>query len=112
MLTNAVVMPATPFGLREPERSGIGGILAACVGRSLCRSPRSWDRLEPSFATVMDHPGCQLWDHWRVVRRIALPLANTSVDVWRSLLAFREVRVIEVRGVLRCWLAGDGFRAV
>ena len=54
----------------------------------------------------------QLWDHWRVVRGIALPLANTSVDVWRSLLAFREVRVIEVRGVLRCWLAGDGFRAV
>src|SRR5207249_867901 len=27
-------------------------------------------------------------------------------------MAFREVRVFEVREVLRLWLAGDGFRAV
>jgi len=25
-------------------------------------------------------------------------------------MAFREVRVVEVREVLRCWLAGDGLR--
>jgi transposase len=29
---------------------------------------------------------------------------------WRSLVAFREVRVNEVREVLRSWLAGDGLR--
>jgi len=29
---------------------------------------------------------------------------------WRSLVAFREVRVNEVREVLRCWLAGGGLR--
>jgi hypothetical protein len=27
-------------------------------------------------------------------------------------VAFREVRVVEVREVLRCWLAGDGQRTV
>ena len=66
--------------------------------------PRSWD-----------HPGCQLWDHRRVVRRIGrgLPLAITSlVSTWRSRVAFREVRVNEIREVLRCWLAGDGLRTV
>ena len=81
---------------------------------SECRSPRAWDRLEPSFATFMGPPGCQLWDHRRVVRRggRCQPLAITSslVMTWRSLVAFREVRVIEIREVLRCWLAGDGLR--
>jgi hypothetical protein len=50
----------------------------------------------------------------RVVRRAGCggPLAITSVDVWRSLMAFREVRVVEVREVLRCWLAGDGLPRV
>ena len=58
-----------------------------------------------------DHLGCQLWDHRRVVRRFGagLLLAITPCRVaWRSLVAFREVRVNEVREVLRCWLAGDG----
>lgn len=63
---------------------------------------------------LWDHPGCQLWDHRRVVRRSGrgLPLAITSwlVMTWRSLVAFREVRVNEVREVLRCWLAGGGLR--
>jgi hypothetical protein len=27
-------------------------------------------------------------------------------------MAFREVRVLEVRDVLRWWLAGEGFRSV
>ena len=27
-------------------------------------------------------------------------------------MAFREVRVVEVREVLRCWLAGEGLRRV
>jgi len=31
---------------------------------------------------------------------------------WRSLVAFREVRVNEVQEVLRCWLAGEGLRTV
>jgi transposase len=40
-----------------------------------------------------------------------LPLAITSlVSTWRSLVAFREVRVNEVREVLRCWLGGGGLR--
>jgi hypothetical protein len=78
-----------------------------------CRSPRAWDRLEPSFATVMDHPGCQLWDHRRVVRRNGRgpPLAITTCQVtWRSLVALREVRVNEVREGLRCWLGSEGLR--
>jgi hypothetical protein len=29
---------------------------------------------------------------------------------WRLLVAFREVRVNEIREVLCCWLAGDGLR--
>ena len=65
--------------------------------------------LPPSW----DHPGCQLWDHRRVVRRAGrgLLLAITSCRVrWRSLVAFREVRVIEVREVPRGWLAGEGLR--
>jgi transposase len=65
--------------------------------------PRSWD-----------HPGCQSWDHRRVVRWIGrgLSLAITSwlVLTWRSRVAFREVRVNEIREVLRCWLGGDGLR--
>jgi transposase len=32
------------------------------------------------------------------------------MSTWRSLVAFREVRVNEVQEVLRCWLAGDGLR--
>lgn len=64
--------------------------------------PRSWD-----------HLGCQLWDHRRVVRRMGrgLLLAITSLmSTWRSLVAFREVRMNEVQEVLRCWLAGEGLR--
>ncbi len=67
--------------------------------------PRSWD-----------HPGCQSWDHRRVVRRFGrgLPLAITSsLMAWRSRVAFREVRVHEVREVLRHWLAdGVGLRTI
>jgi transposase len=40
-----------------------------------------------------------------------LQLAITSlVSTWRSLVVFREVRVSEVREVLRCWLGGGGLR--
>jgi hypothetical protein len=64
--------------------------------------PRSWDHL---FR--------QLWDYRRVVRRVGygLPVAITSCRVaWKSLVAFREVRVVEIREVLRSWLGGDGLR--
>src|SRR5439155_12435360 len=66
--------------------------------------PRSWD-----------HPGCQSWDHRRVVRRggrgLPLPM-RPGRSIWRRTVPFREVRVFEVREVLRCWLAGDGLRRV
>lgn len=40
-----------------------------------------------------------------------VPLPITSwVSTWRSLVAFREVRVDEIREVLRCWLGGGGLR--
>jgi hypothetical protein len=64
--------------------------------------------LPPSW----DHRGCQSWDHRRVVRRGSgcQPLAITSRRSWRDRVAFREVRVIEVREVLRAWLSGEGLR--
>jgi hypothetical protein len=43
-------------------------------------------------------------------RGLLLAIALWLVMTWRSLVAFREVRVNEVREVLRCWLAGDGLR--
>ncbi len=44
-LVRQVSLPSDPTGLRvKREHRG-------------CRSPRSWDRLEPSFATVMGPPG-------------------------------------------------------
>ena len=40
-------------------------------------------------------------------------LAAVPVDGFReAAMAFREVRVFEVREVLRLWLAGEGFRSV
>src|SRR5664279_1648287 len=62
---------------------------------------------------LWDHLFRQLWDHRRVVRRFGggLLLVITSCRVtWRSLVAFREVRVIEIREVLRCWMADGGLR--
>lgn len=62
-----------------------------------------------------DHLGCQLWDHRRVASggRGGLSAMCPGRSIWRSQVVFREVRVNEVREVLRHWLAGDcGLRVI
>jgi hypothetical protein len=41
---------------------------------------------------------------------LLLAITSWVVMTWRLLVAFREVRVEEIREVLRCWLAGGGLR--
>jgi hypothetical protein len=68
-----------------------------------CRLPRSWDRFEPSFATVMGPPRLPVMGPRRVARggRGRLSAICPGLSIWRSQVAFREVRVNEVREVLR-----------
>ncbi len=60
-----------------------------------------------------DHLVRQSWDRLRVVRWVGRVL-QLLIFPGRSIggigVAFREVRVVEVREVLRCWLAGEGLR--
>lgn len=54
-----------------------------------------------------------MWDHRRVVRRDGRGrplLICPGRVIWRSRVAFREVHVIEIREVLRAWLADAGLR--
>ena len=108
--------PALAGSGRTPPVKGVG---EPCAGEPHARFDGRGLETERDRVTapVPDptHLVCQLWDHLRVVRRLGcgLPLAITSsLMAWRSRVAFREVRVNEVREVLRCWLAGDGLRIV
>ena len=71
---------------------------------------------EPSFATVMGPPGCQSWDHPACCAGWSLGYLDRIAPgrlIWRSAgMVFREVQVVEVREVLRAWLAGKGLRTV
>jgi hypothetical protein len=58
----------------------------------------------------------QWWDHFAgstSAGAVEGALATVPVDGFREVaMAFREVRVFEVREVLRLWLAGEGLRSV
>ena len=65
----------------------------------------AWDHLSASDGTTL--PGSTS------VGTVEGALVAVPVDGFReAAMAFREVRVFEVREVLRLWLAGEGFRAV
>src|SRR6476469_6131715 len=80
----------------------------ACHGQGTGLSrvlPRSWD-----------HRVCQLWDHPRRACRGGrgrLSAISSGRSIWRSRVAFREVRVHEVREVLRHWVGSElGLRPI
>jgi hypothetical protein len=60
--------------------------------------PRSWD-----------HRNCQSWDHHRRAcrGRGRLSAITSGRSIWRARVAFREVRVHEVREVLRHWVGTE-----
>ena len=86
-------------------------IKASRAGSVACH--RHGTGLSRFLPRLWDHPGCQSWDHRRVDRRWcrgkALPI-RPDQQVWRGRVVFREVAVIEIREVLRCWLGGVGLR--
>ena len=65
----------------------------------------AWDHLSASDGTTSRGPPASVL--------VEGALAAVPADGFReAAMAFREVRVFEVREVLRLWLAGEGFRSV
>lgn len=92
-----------------------GGRSIADVGRSgqlggECRSPGAWDHREVSFARSMGPPCRQSGTTRGSPVAVLLSVQSPSFDeqLRRAAMAFREVRVYEVREVLRLWLRGEG----
>src|SRR5690349_1814901 len=92
--------------VREQFTGRRWGVACHDHGTTLTRFlPRSWD-----------HRNCQSWDHLRRACRGGrgrLSVIASGQSIWRSRVAFREVRVHEVREVLRHWLgSGLGLRPI